>query len=409
MIAVEKVFVFEQSGVPRVMFDFTEHQLIMDEILLSGFLSAIDGFSETLFRNPSSHFVINHGNRKITLFRGLGLVIAVISSDDLLYLKPKVDELLFFFSEKYHTGAFEVKDPEIYEDFKIKLVRVLFFLPICDDWIPIPRTDHLKFFEIKLKHSKLDEIDGFTPLNKLSFFQSNNPEATYELINYLYHEKAISFTNHIEARDYIRGEQVLISAIEGNQALFAHLKTAFPTIDIVKLIKELKKIRSVNYLEQCFGQKIIPVLYSLFDDDFIIVLDENRRKIAIIQKVVEDLLQIILQIEKRKKLEKNLTKILKHMEHPEILAQIDIEGEHFVSMQNHLPSAWETGEITRIKNLWINFAQKLIDFYYPLYKEKLNSAFFIHLIENLIPSLHAQDLEVVDPILHEIEGQCLDM
>lgn len=61
---VEKAFVFDQYGLAKVMFDFNQNQLVLDEILLSGFLSAIDGFSQNIFQNKSSHFVIDTGSQK---------------------------------------------------------------------------------------------------------------------------------------------------------------------------------------------------------------------------------------------------------------------------------------------------------------------------------------------------------
>ena len=409
MATVEKVFVFEQSGVPRVMFDFFEHQLVMDEILLSGFLSAIDGFSENLFQNPSSHFVINHGDRKISLFRGNELVIAAVSQHDILALKPQMDKLLQFFADNYEIGQSEVQEPGVYDAFRRKLIRTLFYIPICDDWIPIPRTDHSRFFDLKLKFPYLEAINAQDPINPCPHFSNDDPEPTYELFNFLYFEGAISFRNHIEERDYILGLPQLITAIQGNQQLFTQLSDAYPKFDLIRLIKELRWIQSVSHIKDCFKEDVIPVLNFLFEQELLLILDENQRKIAIVAKIVEDLLQILLKIEKRKKLQVSLSNILDKMKHPEILAQIDLEGNHFVSLHNHLPSVWDLNEINRIVELWGSFGRLLISHYYRKYPKQLNQRFYEHLLNHLLPSMHSNDLGIIDPILHTIEEFCIDV
>ena len=409
MVTVEKVFVFEQSGVPRVMFDFFEHQLVMDEILLAGFLSAIDGFSENLFQNPSSHFVINHGDRKISLFRGNELVIAAVSQHDILALKPQMDKLLQFFAEKYEIGETEIKEPGVYDEFRRKLIRTLFYIPICDDWVPVPVTDHMRFFDLKLQFPRLEAINGQDPISKCPKFKNDNPEPSFEMFNFLYFEGAIIFKNHIEDRDYVLGLPQLITAIQGNQQLFTKLSTAFPKFDFVHLLKELQWIQSVSHIKDCFKEDVIPVLNYLFEKELLLILDENQRKIAIVAKIVEDLLQIILKIEKRKKLQVNLSGILTKMQHPEILAQIDLEGDHFVSLSNHLPSVWDVAEINRIIELWGSFGRLLIAHYYPKYPKQLNKKFYQHLLNHLLPSMHSSDLQIIDPILHAIEGYCIDI
>ena len=51
MVHVEKVILFDTGGVPVVLYDFNQNQLVLDEMLLSGFLSAISGFSLELLKN----------------------------------------------------------------------------------------------------------------------------------------------------------------------------------------------------------------------------------------------------------------------------------------------------------------------------------------------------------------------
>ena len=87
MRKIDKVIIFDSCGLAKVMFDFNENQLILDEVLLSGFLSAIDGISQSIFQGNSSYFVINNGDTFLVL-HGIAGFITQLNPPFPIFLPP---------------------------------------------------------------------------------------------------------------------------------------------------------------------------------------------------------------------------------------------------------------------------------------------------------------------------------
>ena len=406
---VEKVFVFEMGGIPKVMFDFKEDTLVIDEILLSGFLTAIQGFSSSYLENASSHFVINTGENKITLFKNAQITIAILSKEELVYLQKDFDILIDFFIKKYPVGTGQVLDADAYIDFKIKLIRTLFYLPIAEDWIPIANDKCtqeeynalFKEFPITERSSKPVEIQ------KLKGFDRNKKEEIYELLNYAWYEECIHFKNQIEPRDYIQPTARLLSTIHGDDETYQQLKAEFKNFKILKFVDEVQKLKRIFELENILGinrEVLLKDLILLYNKGYIELINEEQHQLLITIDIMNDFFEILECVDKKQKYKKDVINIIDQMDTPEITTRIDLNVTPFyINKQNILPRSHESSSIEQKIKVWGQFGMSLMEGLYGNYKKKFNQQFFNRITEHYLEYLHRYDATILDQFLITIE------
>ena len=408
---VDKVFVFERSGIPKLMLNFNDDTLVVDEMLLSGFLSAIDGFSINLFKDTSSHFIIDQGDRKISLFKGNKIVLAIISPENLLPLKSQFDQIMEFFTEKYPLGGGKVLNITEYEEFQIKITRILFYLPIAEDWIPVPITDSEIFNSLKKTYPILSEFDGKTEIGKINGFNQNERENIFEILNYAYFEKTIIFENFIEPKDFIIGTEKLQTLIEPNSEIYRKLRLNFPRIKTLTLIQDLESFTRVFDIEQKHGETALKAIEFLYKFECIEIVDENFRKILITLEILNDLLKTIQIINKNnKKIHQSLRAFFDKIDNPEILTKIDFNGKYIQIDISRFPyKSIFHKNMKRIYDLWHSLGSLLIKEYYKKNQKMLNSMFFSRMMDHYMEILHDSEMDVLDPFLEYIEAACSDL
>ncbi|MCF2139985.1 MAG: hypothetical protein K9W44_08020 [Candidatus Lokiarchaeota archaeon] len=409
---VEKAFVFDQYGLAKVMFDFNQNQLVLDEILLSGFLSAIDGFSQNIFQNKSSHFVIDTGSQKISLFKSEGLIIAIISDQDLILYKDQILSLLSYFASNYPIDSNSRQDPELYEDFKIKLIYILFQKPISVDWIPVLDINDQNISEWKHLQQKfpiLTEVDGKTEIQNLPGFSRDQEQTILEVFNYCSYQQMLHFDMMIEERDYVCGSEKLIDLLNGKSNEYKILKNKYQSFEFIDLLSDLKSHQAVFRLQSKYGKDILDVLNGLEQSGYIILIPDNQRKILLLVDLVEEFLQILQSIVKPKKFSVDLRFLLDKLDFPEITSRIQIDSRPIWIKKDDILSQYSTpNEMAHFMDIWITFERTLVDFYYSKYKRQLNTIIHEKLINHYLNIIHPQDLNILNPFLTAIEGACLD-
>lgn len=406
MLQVDKIVMFNNGGVPIVLFDFNKGELVVDETLLSGFLSAIDGFSLELFQNQSSHFLIDNGIYKISLFKRSKVVMAAISSVSLMDLKPEFDNLLKYFENTYPIGTIFTSDVEIYEDFRVKLIRTLFYLPIAEDWIPSFKENANKIQELKNKYPVLNEIDGNKSIYDLSDFNQEDSEKVYEILNFAHFEGAIDFEYVIEPKDYVIGTKRLQEILTGNPDEYKKLKQQYSEINLIDLIKDLAIPLRVHEIQEKYNDKVTEILKSLYDDEYLEILDEKFRQILIIMDIINDLLGMLQKLDSKGIVLKFVKETVNSMDEPDIISRINFEGNNVsINKANFYSKFLDQKAITKIAELWLNFLMQLIDKFYPKFKDKLNQMMFNRLTEHYMQFIHNKDMKVLDSVLMKFESQ----
>lgn len=406
---IDKILVFKTTGLPIVMLDFGEDKLIVNEALLTGFLSAIEGLSSNIFQNTSDHFVINQGVSKISTFKSNSLIFALIGEQEFLHLKEDLLDLMKIFAEEYDLDTAEIKDPSTYELFKIKLIRILFFEPISEDWIPKTVIGSLKKWKLDEQYPLLKEIDGKREVHQLPGYSNKKKENFYEILNYAYYEGAIEFGNYIEPRDFIVGTEKLFSLIYQPPMDFDSIQAQFKSFKLFQIAKHLKSHVQVNYLQECFNPEIIHGLEKLYRHKYIEIIDEKRRNILILASLSDDLLKMVQTLGKRSKIRKEILEFLENFPDPLIFARIDLtQKELSINMDNLIPRSRNQLMVDQMIMRWTIFGKALVQHFYTEHQKKLNSIFYIKLMEKYMNYLHISDLDILDPILSSIEAACTD-
>ncbi|MEM2142316.1 MAG: hypothetical protein QXQ81_03585, partial [Candidatus Thorarchaeota archaeon] len=239
MSRTEKVLIFDASGVPLLFFDFESHEMRVDKVLVTGFLTALQAFSSELFETAAPRIGIELGQNVVTMIRREDLILAVIGHRKYLHLERELTQMLAEIDHLLPRSGLVLEDQAILEPIRRRLIRILFKIPIAQDWIPVPVEESTAFETCQTECSWLSELDGHRRIEDLRVFGEKPREEIYTILNALYVDGAVTFTNFIEDRDYIIGsEQVkcLLGRVSTDRDM---LSLSHPDVDIVSVVKDL--------------------------------------------------------------------------------------------------------------------------------------------------------------------------
>ncbi|UYP48687.1 hypothetical protein NEF87_004972 [Candidatus Lokiarchaeum ossiferum] len=409
MRQIDKVIIFDNFGLAKVMFDFNEHKLIVDEVLLSGFLSAIDGLSQSIFQGQSSYFIIDNGNQKISLFKNRNIVLAAISNESLIDFKDQMHSLLQYFEEKYDITQDEVFDNEFYEEFRIKLIRILFFLPIAQDWIPVLKNDMPKLPWFQQQFPLMEKINGKKEIQNFENYSIEIKEEIFEILNYAFFEDILTFKNIIESKDYIVGSEKLQNLLLGKSDEYKILKNQFFNFNLLNICKDVQNYSRILDLQSKFGDNVINVIEELYNLGYITLVGDEIRKLLNAVDLIEDLIIAFQKVGRKGKIIPEIKFFVEEFDEPEIISrfqfdknQISLNKENLFDISNQFQSTKKSVD------LWLHFGELLLDKFYLSYEKKLNNIFQDSILNKYLSCLHREDMAILDPFLSKLEASCFD-
>ncbi len=394
---------FNINGLPIALFDFNDDSLILDETLLSGFLSALGSFSEELFKVQSKLFVLDYGKNKITEFKGNQYVLTIISNIPVLYLQHRV-RTLFLELENLEIVDGEVPNPLIFEPFRRKLIRVLFRVPIAEDWVVIPNNNITTKVEVKDETCPMTCCCEKTTIKDCDYFTSKLRNECYEKLNYAFYTKAITFENKIEEKDYVISTDKIQQFYISNDEECLLIIKSFPNLNFVKILKDLEKVVRISSLIESHGDKIQLLLKKLNEEEYVKIVDEEERQIYIMIDILSDLVGILSDLTDRSTVQKELQTHLKNLSNISITSQFDFEGDQISIQKSKIfLDIYTSDELQSLIEQWCYIAIKLIEVFYQKLKKKFVSNFQTLLMEKYLPFTHARDLDILDPLLLKLE------
>ncbi len=376
--------------------------MILDETLLSGFLSALGSFSEEIFKTKSKHFVLDYGKNKITEFKGEHYILTIISNIPVLHLQNRVSPL-FHELDRLEIHDAEIPNPLIFERFRRKLIRLLFRVPISEDWVVIPIENNKKV-EMKDETCPMTCCCVKTRIKDCVYFSPELRYECYEKLNFAVYVKAISFDNIIEEKDYILATDKIRQFYIPNDEYCLSIIKNFPNLDFVKILRDLEKVVRFKSLVESHGDRIVPLLEKLNEKEFIKIVDEEERQIYIMIDILSDLVGILSDLTDRSLIQKELQTHLENLSNISIASQFDFEGDRIAIQKSKIfLDIYSNEEIKNLNEEWQFIAVKLIEDFYQKLKKRFISHFQTLLMEKYLPFTHTKDLDIIDPLLMKLE------
>ena len=385
-----------------MLFDFNENSLILDETLLSVFLSALGSLSEEIFKTRSNRFVLDYGKNKITEFKGEHYILTIISNIPVLHLQNRV-RTLFHELESLELNEGEIPNILLFKNFRRKLIRLLFRVPISEDWLVIPNENSEKV-EITDEKCPMTCCCVKTKIKDCDYFSPEFRNECYEKLNFAYYMKAINFENVIEEKDYILATDKIQQFYISNDDECLSIIKNFPNLNFVKILKDLEKIVRIKSLLDSHGDRIVPLLEKLHDKEYIKIVDEEKRQIYIMIDILSDLVGILSDLIDRSMIQKELQTHLEKLSNMSIASQFDFEGDRIEIQKSKIfLNIYSNEEIKNLNEEWQFIAVKLIEDFYQKLKKRFISHFQTLLMEKYLPFTHAKDLDIIDPLLMKLE------
>ncbi|MHA1682010.1 MAG: hypothetical protein ACTSUE_13815 [Promethearchaeota archaeon] len=418
MFDVSNVLIFEKSGTPIVMFDFKKHDVVVDEILISGFLSAINGFTSEVFSKTTDHFIVDQGNQKLTVFKQGEFMLTVFSTSDIMVVERKVHELMDYIGSTLAISLSNQESNKLhFGTIRRKLIRIFFYIPIAEDWMVKLDPTRGNVDTYRSEFPVLDELDQPKRIKELSFFRENQGATgesdgiegrtitdAYEVLNYLHHEGVISFDSTVEFRDYIMGRENIAEVIEqGTRAPRLGLD-AFPEINVINLVQDLKRIRLVQELIATHGKSVVKLLTILYNAGYVYLFNEEQRRVLLSRDISRNILRIIAKLLPEKQVADLVSNARNSIASPAITLAITIKGNKVSIIEDaSIKSEFHEKHLVEAGAAWISFSKELISLAYQRLKKKFVKELYSLLMESTITLIHENDLDLLNPLLLQLE------
>jgi hypothetical protein len=400
---IEMILVLNSSGIPVYSQIINRSSLIKDKDMLGGFLSAIGSFQEEIFQKQIDEYCMDSGSNKINIFKGSNLLLVIIARNTLVQFRDQFQDLLSFFAKTYDIDSGLIKPQNHYEQFRRKLIRVLYHLPICEDWIPI----------IKEK-KKADLIQDYPELaildNRSTIFdyvsQKNVDEDVFlENLNSAFFDSYLIFDNIYDDKDILRVSDSFRQIFNeyGNEE-YKTIKSLFPDIKIVKFTEDVEKGYRIFELKAKYGEFTSKLLAYFVEKGYFELLDDLERNVMIMCLIVEDFIRILKEIVQLKELKNIINKIIENIDDPILYQLFDTNNDmSFLKIQN-IRFFFITDKQKRIIiNSLMKLIENTIEFVYSKHKTRFNEAFYKILSENYLQNIHRKDLVLIEQILKKLE------
>ncbi|GAB4308171.1 MAG: hypothetical protein Kow0069_06210 [Promethearchaeota archaeon] len=400
-----KVMLLGSGGVPVALFDFESGSSEINDLLLSGFLNAIQSLASEIFSEKGDGMAIDVGTQKVTLVREKDLAFAVLGPHAFLHLREALRDLLRHFYEDVPLSGEVLSGGPLVGKLRRKLARVLFREPVSKDWVPVPLGE-LPEGEVAA-HPWLSAVDGATPVGDLPGFDDQAREEYYEVLNALHVDGHVTFANSLEARDYVAGSERLDSLFTRGNFDLDQLRLDFPGVDVVALGRDLGEFVLVAELVERHGDGVFPLLERMYELGYLSLVDEAQRRVLIAMDAFLVFSRVVAEFLDPSTFTKEVDSLLKGVEDVEVRRCLEVRGGRVKVDKD--PSAAAGASRERVAELvaaWTGLTVKLVERCYAEVgkaRKRFVQRVYDLLVDKYVDRVHPEDLDVLEPVLRVLE------
>lgn len=309
---------------------------------------------------------------------------------------------LFKILDKLIIDENEVPPPSIFKEFKQKIIRILFHVPISEDWNIIPNPE----IKVDVEHPNCPlkcYKEGIT-ISECENYSEENREKCYEKLNFLYFLNAITFQNEVEMKDYITSSEKIKDFFIPNNLQSQKVIKMFPNLNLTGIIKELSEVVKIHDLIKIYGPNVLNLVKTLYEKEYIRLIDEDERQIYINIDILNDLIKLLLEIINYNEIESKLKLYFKEMSDISISTQFDFEDNKILINKSRMfLDIYTKNELLDLQKKWESLSIKLLQDFYKKTHKKLIPKLHDVLLKEYLPNVHKRDLELLEPFLYLLE------
>ena len=333
-IGLEALLIMDKAGIPLLFQKFDPKKTDLDPSLLSGFLTAVRAFSDTIINEIASDFHINYGKRLVTLISGQKIVFAAIHNQKSTQrISPVLAPLLKEFEENFYDekNLGESGPLEKYEPFRERIFKITGISNPSLEWIPVLADELASDFPIQCKLTEY--IDNHSSLKEIAEkSQCTQSEMLHE-ISRLWAFGQIKFRNVLTKDDIVISNNKITSYLNSTSFEREEVAKEFPNLlnKLPYLISFIDGRTTVDQIINEFKEESCENIYWLLDylfiRDAISILSPEKRRILMAKEIVQKSLEVSASIYSIKETTKHLKEIFSEIVTPEIISQIRLTDD----------------------------------------------------------------------------------
>ena len=393
---IQAILIKEKGGIPLFFMKLDPKAQDLDPMLVSGFFTAIQSFSQEVIEKDSSMFQVNYGARLFTVMTGRTTDLVVVSIGDWV---DDATSVIHSLHEEFETvwlkGMSQKKRDKLkvesaFPEFREGVIQNLSFRRLSGSWVPfrVATEAEAPGFESVLE----SYIDGIRTIDDISKESGMRRADVIGEINRLWAHGAIKFGSTLGMGDIVLSGSKMDRLMQSGSPLRTELGRKDP--DALALLPALTALfdgrRTVGAIIEALSanhaeSKILQTLDSLLETGAISVLSPEKRRILLIKEAFELAMKVCEVIYSPEDALDYLRKSLENIETPEVTGVIRIAGVSWaIDYDSRLYESLDPKMMMDLYAEWMKllaqFTAALDKVKMPKYAEALTTAYQSYLL-----------------------------
>jgi hypothetical protein len=296
---IQALLIKERGGIPLFFMKLDPKAQDLDPMLVSGFFTAIQNFSQEVIERDSSMFQVDYGARLYTVISGTVTDFVIVSIgewDD--EVTPVLKSLLEEFEDVWIKDlSTEEKDSlnidTEFPDFREGLLENLSFRKLSGHWIPsLLETGEKR--KSKAGRRVLPYINGTNTIDDITRLSEIGADEVVAEITKLWALGRIKFGSVLSSTDIVASTSKIDRLLQLSSPQRIELQRRSP--EVIALLPRLTMLfdgrRSVGAIigslsEEYDASEVIDVIDTILETGAIVALSPEKRRVLLLQEALE--------------------------------------------------------------------------------------------------------------------------
>ncbi|MHA1737847.1 MAG: hypothetical protein ACTSWD_04620 [Candidatus Heimdallarchaeota archaeon] len=391
-VGIEALLIMDKAGIPLLFQKLNPRKEELEPILLSGFLTAVRAFSDSIVDETVEDFNLDYGKRIITILPGDQIIFAVIHNSEKF---DRISQVLTPLLKEFETVYYQDKTLgdsgpiEDYEPFRKRIADVMGISEYDLSWIPIVMHEH--DHNVIMNSPLLHFINNHDSIQEIIEKSKQTQETVFQELSKLWAYGQIQFRNVLSKEDIVISTNKISNFLQPARVEWQDLNHTFPSLinRVPFLISYFDGKTTVENIMEEFTSEGLENIYWLMDylytQGAITILSPEKRRILMAKEILGKSLEISVIVYSQKETIETLRSVLQEFKIPEITTQVKISDRHMSLDYNFLLyDGLSPEKVLKLYDQWLEVLRLFIfslnekkrKKYIEILTEELNYEFF---------------------------------
>ena len=391
-VGIEALLIMDKAGIPLLFQKLNPRKEELEPILLSGFLTAVRAFSDSIVDETVEDFNLDYGKRIITILPGDQIIFAVIHNSEKF---DRISQALTPLLKEFETVYYKDKTLgdsgpiEEYEPFRKRIADVMGISDYDLSWIPIVMHEH--DHNVIMTSPLLHFINNHDSIQEIIEKSKQTQEIVFQELSKLWAYGQIQFRNVLSKEDIVISTKKISNFLQPACVEWQDLNHTFPSLinRVPFLISYFDGKTTVENIMEEFTSEGLENIYWLMDylytQGAITILSPEKRRILMAKEILGKSLEISVIVYSQKETIETLRSVLQEFKIPEITSQVKISDRHMSIDYNFLLyDGLSPEKVLKLYDQWLevlrlfifSLNEKIRKKYIEILTEELNYEFF---------------------------------